>query len=114
VRRRDTSKCVARYDAKNPVALKQLVGFRYQDAASSRKMSWKRATRRPWSTTRRRRRSNPEFKKIYDDYKKFLDEQILWFRVAENEYARFMYSRKSDQAKPPLKKRGRTAPVFFA
>ena len=38
---------------------------------------------------------NPEFKKVYDDYKKFLDEQNFWFRVAENEYARFMFSRKS-------------------
>ena len=36
----------------------------------------------------------PDFKKIYDDYKKFLDEQNFWFRVAENEYAKFMYSRK--------------------
>ena len=36
----------------------------------------------------------PDFKRIYDDYKKFLDEQNFWFRVAENEYAKFMYSRK--------------------
>ena len=37
---------------------------------------------------------NPEFKKIYEDYKKFMDEQNAWFRVAEGSFANFMYSRK--------------------
>jgi TRAP-type mannitol/chloroaromatic compound transport system substrate-binding protein len=37
----------------------------------------------------------PDFKKIYDDYKKFMDEQNFWFRVAENEFAKFMFSRKN-------------------
>ena len=38
--------------------------------------------------------SNPVFKKVYEDYKKFMDDQNFWFRVAENEYNRFMLSRK--------------------
>ena len=37
---------------------------------------------------------NPEFKKVYDDYKAFTDEQNSWFRVAEGAYANFMFSRK--------------------
>ena len=88
----DTEMC-ARYDAKNPVALKQLL-------ASGTKMlpfpkdvmeaSYKAAMEYYAETSA----ANPEFKKVYDDYKKFLDEQNSWFRVAENEYARFMYSRK--------------------
>ena len=32
--------------------------------------------------------------KIYDDYKKFTDEQNAWFRVAEGSFSNFMYSRK--------------------
>ena len=37
---------------------------------------------------------NPEFKKIYDDYKKFMADQNLWFRIAEGSYANYMYGAK--------------------
>jgi len=38
--------------------------------------------------------SNPTFKKIYDDYKKFMDDQILWMRVAEGSYNNYMHSKR--------------------
>ncbi len=89
----DAEMC-ARSGAKNTVALKQPL-------ASGTKMlpfpkdvmeaSYKAAMEYYAETSA----SNPEFKKVYDDYKKFLDEQNFWFRVAENEYAKFMFSRKS-------------------
>ena len=33
---------------------------------------------------------NPKFKKVYDNWKAFRDDQILWFRVAEQNYDSFM------------------------
>ena len=35
---------------------------------------------------------NPEFKKIYEPWTAFRDDQYLWFRVAENTYDNFVYS----------------------
>jgi TRAP-type mannitol/chloroaromatic compound transport system substrate-binding protein len=46
---------------------------------------------------------NPKFKKVYDSWKKFRDDQILWFRVAEQNFDNFMAT--ADQAKAaPAKK----------
>ena len=35
---------------------------------------------------------SPKFKKIYESWKKFRDDQWLWFRVAEHTYDSFVYS----------------------
>ena len=88
----DAEMC-ARYDAKNPVALKQLLGSGVKVLPFPKDVmeaSYKAAMEYYAETSAK----YPDFKKIYDDYKKFLDEQNFWFRVAENEYAKFMYSRK--------------------
>ena len=37
---------------------------------------------------------NPDFKKVYDDFKKFKDDQNMWFRIAEGSYSNYMYSAK--------------------
>ena len=42
---------------------------------------------------------NPKFKKIYDSWKKFRDEQIQWFAVAENRYDNFMQAARTAAAK---------------
>ena len=42
-----------------------------------------------------------EFRKIYESWSRFRDDQYLWFRVAENTYDNFMYSLK----KPASSKR---------
>lgn len=89
----DAEMC-ARYDAKNPLALKQLLASGTKMLPFPRDVmeaSYKAAMAYYAETSA----ANPEFKKIYDDYKAFLDEQNLWFRVAENEYAKFMFSRRS-------------------
>ena len=88
----DTEMC-ARYDAKNPAALKQLLASGTKVLPFPKDVmeaSYKAAMEYYAETSAK----NPDFKKIYDDYKKFLDDQNFWFRVAENEYAKFMYSRK--------------------
>ena len=33
---------------------------------------------------------NPKFKKVYDSWKPFRNEEILWFRVAEGSFDNFM------------------------
>ncbi len=89
----DAEMC-ARYDAKNPLALKQLLASGTKMLPFPRDVmeaSYKAAMAYYAETSA----TNPEFKKVYDDYKKFLDEQNFWFRVAENEYGKFMFSRKT-------------------
>ena len=56
-----------------------------------------RGARRP--ATRRRMElydetaaANPKFKKVYDAWKPFRDEQFLWFRIAEGVYDSFTFS----------------------
>ena len=33
---------------------------------------------------------NPKFKKVHDHYMKFLEDQVLWFRVCEGNFDQFM------------------------
>ena len=44
-------------------------------------------------------KTNPKFKKIYDSWKKFRDDQIQWFAVAENRFDNFMQAARSAAAK---------------
>jgi TRAP-type mannitol/chloroaromatic compound transport system substrate-binding protein len=37
---------------------------------------------------------NPAFKKVFDEYMKFRDESVPWFRVTENTFDDFMASQK--------------------
>ena len=83
----------ARYDAKNPQALKQLVGsgtklFRFpkdvMDAAFKESM----AIYAELSA------KNPNWKKVYEDYANFRRDQNLWFRFAEAGFDDFMQSQK--------------------
>ncbi|EXI89606.1 MAG: TRAP-type mannitol/chloroaromatic compound transport system, periplasmic component [Candidatus Accumulibacter sp. BA-94] len=37
---------------------------------------------------------NAQFKKVYDDYKKFMDDQVLWMRVAEGSYTNYIFSKR--------------------
>jgi TRAP-type mannitol/chloroaromatic compound transport system substrate-binding protein len=40
------------------------------------------------------RQSNPNWKKIYDDYSAFRKDQNLWFRFTEAQFDRYMQSAK--------------------
>ena len=83
----------AKYDAKNPAALKQLVGsgtklFRFpkdtMDAAFKESM----AIYAELSA------KNPNWKKVYEDYSNFRRDQNLWFRFAEAGFDDFMQAQK--------------------
>ena len=47
--------------------------------------------------------TNPKFKKIYEPWKAFRGEEILWFRVAEQNFDQFMAT-VSQQSPAPAKK----------
>jgi TRAP-type mannitol/chloroaromatic compound transport system substrate-binding protein len=83
----------AKYDAKNPVALKQLVAggtklFRFpkdvMDAAFKESMAL-------YSDLSGK---NPNWKKVYEDYASFRRDQNLWFRFAEAGFDDFMQGQK--------------------
>ena len=83
----------AKYDARNPGALRQLVGsgtklFRFpkdvMDAAFKESMAL-------YSELSAK---NPHWKKIYEDMANFRRDQNLWFRFAEAGFDEFMQSQK--------------------
>ena len=83
----------AKYDAKNPAALKQLVGsgtklFRFpkdtMDAAFKESMG----------IYAELSAKNPNWKKVYEDYANFRRDQNLWFRFAEAGFDDFMQAQK--------------------
>ena len=84
---------VAKYDSKNPTALKQLVGSGTQLKQFPKEVmdACYKAAMELYAETSA---ANPGFKKIYDDYKKFMDDQNLWMRLAEGAYTNYMYSKR--------------------
>jgi TRAP-type mannitol/chloroaromatic compound transport system substrate-binding protein len=83
----------ARYDARNPAALKQLVGSGTklrpfpQDVMTA---AFKSAIQIYDDLSTK----NASWKKIYADYAKFRADQNLWFRFTEMSFDRFMQSQK--------------------
>ena len=84
--------CQARYDARNPQALKQLVGegaklLRFpkevMDAAF-------KASREVYAELDQ---TNPNWRKIFPDYSRFLAEQVQWEAVAEANYFQYLAAR---------------------
>jgi TRAP-type mannitol/chloroaromatic compound transport system substrate-binding protein len=84
---------MAKYDAKNPTALKQLVGSGTQLKQFPKEImdaSYKAAMEVYAETSA----ANPGFKKVYESYKKFQDDENLWFRIAEGAFASYMFSKR--------------------
>lgn len=83
----------ARYDARNPGALKQLVAAKAKVLPFPQTVmdaSFK-ATMELYGTLDS---SNPDWKKIYADYRNFQRDQVLWFRFAESRFDNFMSAQK--------------------
>ena len=83
----------AKYDAKNPIALKQLVGsgtklFRFP------KDVMETAFKESMGLYAELSGKNPNWRKIYEDYANFRRDQNLWFRFAEAGFDDFMQSQK--------------------
>jgi TRAP-type mannitol/chloroaromatic compound transport system substrate-binding protein len=83
----------ARYDTKNPVALKQLVGAGAQLRAFPKDVM-QACLNAAFELYEETAAKNENFKKIYEPWKKFREEQQLWFRVAEQSYDNFVNTAK--------------------
>jgi TRAP-type mannitol/chloroaromatic compound transport system substrate-binding protein len=87
---------VAKYDAVNPAALRRLVGNGAVLRPFTREImeACLKAANELYAETSAK---NPKFKKVYDSWVKFRDEQLLWFRVAENTFDNFMGSASANK-----------------
>jgi TRAP-type mannitol/chloroaromatic compound transport system substrate-binding protein len=83
----------AKYDARNPVALKQLVG----QGARLRPFPADLMTEAFKASMRLNEElaaKNPHWRRIYTEYSRFRADQNLWFRFTEAGFDRFMQSQK--------------------
>jgi TRAP-type mannitol/chloroaromatic compound transport system substrate-binding protein len=83
----------AKYDARNPAALKTLVGSGtklHAFPADLMNASFKESM----ALYSEIGSKNPDWKKIYADYATFRADQNLWFRFTEMAFDRFMQSQK--------------------
>ncbi len=79
----------AKYDAFNTAALKKLVagGAQLRPFPQAVLEACFNAANELYAETIAK---NPKFKKVYDSWKPFRNEEVLWFRVAENTFDNFM------------------------
>ena len=80
---------VSKYDVQNPPALRQLVatGTKFLPFPPSVMEASFNAANELYAETVAK---NPKFKKVYDSWKPFRNEEVLWFRVVENTFDNFM------------------------
>jgi len=80
---------VAKYDVQNPKALRELVasGTKFLPFPQSVMEACFNAANELYAETVAK---NPKFKKVYDSWKPFRNEEVLWFRVVENTFDNFM------------------------
>ncbi|MDP1592339.1 MAG: ABC transporter substrate-binding protein, partial [Prosthecobacter sp.] len=83
----------AKYDAKNPTALKELVaaGVKLQRMPKDVMEAAFKASQELYSELSEK---NPNWKKIYADYAAFRKDQHLWFRFSEAGFDSFMQAQK--------------------
>jgi len=85
---------VAKYDAQNMAALRTLVGDGTQLKPFSKEImeaSYKAAFELYDETAA----ANAAFKKVYEAWKPFRQDQYLWFRVCENSFDNFVYAKSA-------------------
>ncbi|TCZ62908.1 TRAP transporter substrate-binding protein [Roseicella aquatilis] len=81
----------ARYDAWNPPALRRLIAGGAQLRAWPREVlqaAWREAHGLYEDTAAK----NPQFRKVWESYRTFRNEQYQWFRVTENAFESFAFS----------------------
>ncbi|HEY8049573.1 MAG TPA: TRAP transporter substrate-binding protein [Ramlibacter sp.] len=83
----------AKYDARNPIALKQLVagGAKLRPFPADMMTEAYKASNEIYAETSAK---NANFKKVYDDMVKFRADENLWFRFTEMSFDRFMQAQK--------------------
>jgi TRAP-type mannitol/chloroaromatic compound transport system substrate-binding protein len=82
---------LAKYDAQNPAALKKLVAGGTQLRGFSRDILVA-AYKASQEVYQEAQEKSPAFKRIYESMRKFQEDQLLWFRVAEKGFDDFMHT----------------------
>ena len=79
----------AKYDALNPAALKRLIaaGVKLEPFSNEIMAACYKATTEVYDGIAEK---NAKFKKVYEPWKAFRNEEIAWFQVAENRFDNFM------------------------
>jgi len=90
----------AHYDANNPAALKRLIGGGTQLRLFPRPVldACYDAT---LQTLDELAAKSADFKRVYEQWSKFRDDQNMWFRVAESSLDNYRYSRSAQAARKP-------------
>jgi TRAP-type mannitol/chloroaromatic compound transport system substrate-binding protein len=83
----------ARYDARNPLALKQLVAAKTQ-LVQFPKAVMDASFKASMDIYGELNEKNPNWRKVYADYAKFRGDQNLWFRFTEATFDRYMQAAK--------------------
>jgi TRAP-type mannitol/chloroaromatic compound transport system substrate-binding protein len=83
----------ARYDARNPLALKQLVAAKTQ-LVQFPKAVMDASFKASMDIYSELNEKNPNWRKVYADYAKFRGDQNLWFRFTEATFDRYMQAAK--------------------
>jgi TRAP-type mannitol/chloroaromatic compound transport system substrate-binding protein len=83
----------AKYDAKNPTALKQLVGAKTKVLPFPKDVM-DLAFKESMAIYEELNTKNPNWKKVYEDFSAFRRDQNLWFRFTEMRFDQFMQSQK--------------------
>jgi len=83
----------AKYDARNPAALKKLVGSGTKLHRFPKDVL-EAAFKASHDVYGELSSKNPNWKKVYEDWVKFRNDQVLWFRFAEAGFDDFMQSQK--------------------
>jgi TRAP-type mannitol/chloroaromatic compound transport system substrate-binding protein len=94
---------VAKYDALNPPALRRLLanGVSLRPFPAEVMQACYKAAGEVFEETSAQ---NAKFKKVFEPWKKFRDEEDLWFSVAENRFDNFMIGATRSQPAAPAKK----------
>ena len=82
---------LTRYDASNPPALKRLVanGVKLLPFSNDIMAACYRASKEVYDEIAAK---NAKFRKVYEPWSRFRDEQVQWFSIAESRYDNFMIS----------------------
>jgi TRAP-type mannitol/chloroaromatic compound transport system substrate-binding protein len=94
---------VSKYDAVNPAALKRLLGNGVKLLPFSNDIlaACYKAANEVYAETSEK---NAKFKKVYEAWTKFRDEQVQWFSIAENRFDNFMIAAQRLSQQAPKKK----------
>jgi TRAP-type mannitol/chloroaromatic compound transport system substrate-binding protein len=102
---------LAKYDARNPEALRKLVAGGAQLRAFPRPVmeAALKATNQLYAELSAK---SPHWKRIYEQWSRFRAEEFLWFRVAESSYDNFALPnvRDTSAARPAAKPAAKAAP----